>query len=243
MTGASKKGLVSIIIPTYNEAGNISPLVERLQKLSFNGEMKIEIVIVDDGSNDGTIDIIRRLMKKYNNIKLLVRPRRLGIGSAYKDGLKLASGDIIVQMDADLSHRPEYLPRLIHELVTSNVDLVIGSRYIKGGIVVDWPLHRYILSYGMCILARLILRMDIKDLLSGYRVYRRNVYEFLTLTRKAHGFADFEVEMVYLAKRHGLKVKEIPIVFIGRRTGSSKIAILDLVDVLKTVLRLLLTKY
>ena len=230
--------LVSIMIPTYNEVSNIGILIEKLEALPF----RKEIIVIDDGSSDGTVEVVKNLMRRYNNIKLLLRPRRMGIGSAYRDGLKLATGKIVAQLDADLSHRPEDLPGLVEELMANCLDVVIGSRYVKGGATIGWPFYRYALSYGMCLLARLLLRLRVRDSLSGYKVYRRPVYEFLTAKRKADGFADFEIEMVYLAKKYGLKVKEVPIVFKNRETGSSKISILDIISVLKSVLRLCLQK-
>ena len=237
-TSIGRRPLISIMIPTYNEVNNISILIEKLEALPF----RKEIIVIDDGSSDGTVEVVKNLMIRYSNIKLLLRPRRMGIGSAYRDGLKLATGKIVAQLDADLSHRPEDLPRLVEELMANCLDVVIGSRYVKGGVTIGWPFYRYALSYGMCLLARLLLRLRVRDSLSGYKVYRRPVYELLTARRKADGFADFEIEMVYLAKKYGLKVKEVPIVFKNRETGSSKISILDIISVLKSVLRLCLQK-
>jgi len=219
----NKKSKISIIIPTYNEVNNIGPLIERLQSLPLNKE----IIVVDDNSNDGTIDVVKRLSERYNNVRLLVRPRKMGLGSAYKNGFRLARGDIIVQMDGDLSHDPSELPRLIKGL--ESADVVIGSRYVKGGRIVSWGPLRRLISLGANLLARLILRLRMHDCTSGYRAFRRKAFREIMNLNEADGFA-FQVETIYIASRLKLRVSEVPCTFYNRTSGKSK---LDLREMLK----------
>ena len=221
---------VCVVIPTYNEAENLPKLVEaleeELQKENFN------IIVVDDNSPDGTSEMIRKMSEGYDNLRLFVRPEKRGLGSAYKDGFKVSSGDFIVVMDADLSHNPEELPKLLETL--NDADVAIGSRYVPGGRVVGWKGHRRLISRGANLLARLVLGLNIKDATSGFRAYKRRALEEIASRSSLNGF-EFQVEALYIAKRLGLKVTEVPITFASRKRGKSKLSLKDVITFMHAV--------
>ncbi|MFQ6080475.1 MAG: polyprenol monophosphomannose synthase [Candidatus Bathyarchaeia archaeon] len=223
---------ISVMTPTYNEAENVSKLVDLLHK-ALKGKC-FEIIIIDDNSPDGTAEVARKLSGRYENIKLLCRPVKMGIGSAYKDGFRLCSGDVIAYMDADLSHDPRSLPKLIEAL--ENADIAVGSRFMRYGGVIGWGWYRYLINLGANLLARLILKLDVKDTTSGYKAYKRKAFEKLVSISNFGGFTDFDEEMLYLAKKHGLKVKEIPITFANRERGNSKLRLRDILAFIKALL-------
>ena len=225
---------VSVIIPTYNEVRNVKLLIESLLQLDVPHEL--EIVVVDDGSTDGTIEAIEELMAHYPRIKLLIRRGKMGLGSAYKDGLKIASGYLVVQMDGDLSHRPSELPKLLDAL--AEADLAIGSRYVRGGRVVNWSATRIAMSKVANLLAKLILSIRAKDITSGFRAWRRSALELCLNASICSGF-DFQVEMLFIAERMGLKITEIPITFVGRRSGKSKLGPKDILSFIFSLLKML----
>jgi len=211
----------SIIIPTYNERDNIGLLIDRIERVQNSRGLMLEIIVVDDNSSDGTIEIVQDLMGKYDNIKLLKRPRKMGLGSAYKDGFKLSTKPVIVTMDADLSHDPNVLPNLISPIYNGDADIVLGSRYIPGGAIEGWPIKRRIISKGANFLAKLVLGLNVKDATTGYRAYRRSIFEQITKYSKRCYF-DFQIEVLYFAKKFKWKVTEVPIVFRDRSKGKSK---------------------
>ena len=211
---------VWVILPTYNEAENLERLVaairERLPEVS-------RVLVVDDNSPDGTGEIADRLAAEHPNVEVLHRARKQGLGPAYIAGFgqALAGGaELIVEMDADFSHDPAYLPQLLR--AAEDADLVIGSRYVPGGGVTEWgPLRRFI-SRGGSAYARTALGLDVRDLTGGFKVIRREVLETIDLDAiDSLGYA-FQVEVTYRAIRAGFRVVEIPIVFRDRREGSSK---------------------
>ena len=211
---------VWVILPTYNEAENLERLVaairERLPEVS-------RVLVVDDNSPDGTGEIADRLAAEHPDVEVLHRARKQGLGPAYIAGFgqALAGGaELIVEMDADFSHDPAYLPQLLR--AAEDADLVIGSRYVPGGGVTEWgPLRRFI-SRGGSAYARTALGLDVRDLTGGFKVIRREVLETIDLDAiDSLGYA-FQVEVTYRAIRAGFRVVEIPIVFRDRREGSSK---------------------
>jgi dolichol-phosphate mannosyltransferase len=210
-----------VISPTYNERKNIQLLVEKV--LGPNPEF--HLLIVDDNSPDGTGEIVKNLQKSYSNLYLEVRPRKAGLGTAYLFGFKWAlerDYDAIVQMDADLSHDPNDVPRLVAEL-TDN-DLVIGSRYIDGVSVVNWPIRRLILSYGANMYSRIITGMPINDGTGGFKAWRRSLLEKIDLDDvRSQGYS-FQIEMNFRAWRKGAHIKEEPIIFHDRTIGESKMS-------------------
>lgn len=217
--------------PTYNEAENVPKLIDFLHEV-LKGKC-FEIIVIDDNSPDGTAEVVKKLSGRYENIKLLCRRAKMGIGSAYKEGFKASSGDIIAYMDADLSHDPRDLPKLINAL--ENADMAVGSRFMKGGGIIGWGWHRYLINLGANLLVRLILRYDVKDTTSGYKAYKRKAFEKLVSMSNFGGFTDFDEEMLFLAKRHGLEIKEIPIVFVNREKGDSKLRLGDILTFTKAL--------
>jgi dolichol-phosphate mannosyltransferase len=216
----STRGPAWLILPTYNEAENLEALVAAvLEKLPGSAR----VLIVDDGSPDGTGAIADRLAAEQERVGVLHRARKEGIGPAYIAGFReaLAAGaGLVLEMDADFSHDPAYLPRLLE--AAERADLVLGSRYVDGGGVSDWGPLRRAISRGGSVYARLVLGLDVRDLTGGFKCFRREVLEAIDLDAvQAHGYG-FQVEMTYRAVRLGFRVTEVPIVFRDRRAGSSK---------------------
>lgn len=210
-----------IIIPTYNESGNIPKLLGRLLNVSPD----IDMLVVDDNSPDGTGKMVEGFSHQYPRIHLLSRTQKEGIGPAYIAGFKwgLARGyDAFMEMDADLSHRPRYIPRFLEEIKT--YDFVIGSRWIKGGGIANWPFGRVMLSRLASIYSRMILGVSVNDTTAGFICYRRAVLESLPLDDLHSDGYGFQIEMKYRAVRKGFSFKEIPIMFTDRKNGTSKIS-------------------
>jgi dolichol-phosphate mannosyltransferase len=213
---------VWLVLPTYDEADSLEAIVEAAAAQLPAGH---RILVVDDNSPDGTGEIADRLAAEREDLEVLHRPEKQGIGPAYVAGFEraLAGGaELIAQMDADFSHEPSYLPQLI--AAAGEADVVIGSRYVEGGGVADWgPIRRFI-SRGGSAYARLILRVEVRDLTGGFKVFRRQVLEAIELeTIPSQGYA-FQIETTYRAIRRGFRVREIPIVFRDRRIGESKMS-------------------
>jgi dolichol-phosphate mannosyltransferase len=210
-----------IIIPTYNEVENVSKIIPEVlaQDEGFN------VLIVDDNSPDGTADVVKEMQKTNARIHLIERPRKLGLGTAYVAGFKYALShgfDFVFEMDADFSHDPKMLIKLIEK--TDEYDLVIGSRYVSGVNVVNWPLRRLILSYSANLYTRIITGLPVKDATAGFKCYRRAVLESFNLDSiKSNGYS-FQIETNFLAWKHGFRVYEVPIVFTDRREGVSKMS-------------------
>ena len=212
-----------MIVPTYNEARNIEPLVR--QVLGQPG--MYDLLMVDDNSQDGTAERVRELQKEFGErINLIERPRKMGLGTAYIRGFEWAlerDYDLICEMDADLSHNPNDLPRLI-EAILDGADLAIGSRYIHGVRILNWPLSRLMLSYFAGMYTRMITRMRIKDVTAGFKCFRREVLEAIDFSRvRSNGYA-FQVEMNYRVFKKGFKIVEVPITFTERTEGQSKLS-------------------
>jgi len=210
---------VLVISPTYNEKKNISELINRISEISH----PIDILIIDDNSPDETADIVRNIMNKNDHIYLLERERKMGLGTAYCTGFQWAierDYDLIIQIDADLSHNPDDIPRMIDE--AESADLIIGSRYIEGVNVINWPMRRLFLSYFANSYARLLIRFPIKDSTGGFKCFRRKVLESINLTNIRSAGYSFQIEMNFLAWIKGFKISEIPIVFTDRTVGESK---------------------
>ena len=210
-----------IIIPTYNELDNLQPLLEAVSK----NAPESEVLIVDDNSPDGTGQLADKLAENDTRIHVMHRTGKLGLGTAYIAGFKyaIANGyDAAFEMDADFSHDPRYLPDFLTAI--ENADLVIGSRYIRGGSTPNWSLLRRFISNGGNIYARLLLGMRVHDCTAGFRCYRRQVLESIDLdTIQSQGYA-FQVELAYRVQKHGFRIIEIPIVFMDRRVGKSKMS-------------------
>ena len=216
---AKKKSLV--IIPTFNEMENIPKLIPEV----LSKDEGIEILVVDDSSPDGTADYVEKLMQSNDKIHLIKRDYKMGLGTAYITGFKYAlerSFDYIFEMDADFSHDPKEIVIFLNEI--KNYDLVLGSRYVSGVNVVNWPMHRLILSYSANIYTKIITGLHVKDATGGYKCFRREVLEAINLDEiKSNGYA-FQIEMTFKAWKKGFKIKEIPIIFIDRVKGNSKMS-------------------
>jgi len=211
-----------VVVPTYNEADNIG----RLIPLILARDERLSVLVVDDSSPDGTGAVVKALPEFGNRVSILERPQKSGLGAAYIAGfqhvLANTKADVIFEMDADFSHDPEALDEFLQEI--ENHDLVLGSRYLHGITVVNWPLRRLILSVGANIYARLVTGMPIKDSTGGFKCFRRKVLEALPLERiKSDGYS-FQIEMNYHCWRRHFRIKEIPIMFVDRQVGISKMS-------------------
>ncbi len=213
------KGLV--IIPTYNEAENIAHVIERTNST----DKSIDILVIDDNSPDGTAEIVRNLKEKYKNIYLVVRKKKMGLGTAYIEGFKWAmknSYAFVFEMDADLSHNPADIPRFLKEL--KKYDMVIGSRYIKGARIENWPVTRWFLSFIANLYARVVTGAGIKDMTSGYKCIKTEMLKKIPLDSiKVDGYG-FQIEIDFRVWKKGGRIKEIPIVFRDRKKGVSKLS-------------------
>ncbi|MBR5856329.1 MAG: polyprenol monophosphomannose synthase [Bacteroidales bacterium] len=213
-----------IIIPTYNEKENIEKMVRKVFSLPEN----FHILIIDDGSPDGTGDIIKNLQKEFTeNLHMIERKGKLGLGTAYLTGFKWAldhNYEYIFEMDADFSHNPDDLPKLYNACKKEGADLAIGSRYCKGISVVNWPIGRVIMSYYASTYVRLVLGMKIYDCTAGFKCYSSKVLESIDLDNiKMRGYG-FQIEMKYNTYKLGFKIQEVPIIFIDRTEGTSKMS-------------------
>ena len=209
-----------VVVPTYNEVGNLTPLVEQV----LAQDTRLEVLVVDDGSPDGTGQLAEALAAKQPRVHVLHRAAKLGLGTAYITGFKwsLERGyDYVFEMDADFSHEPAHLKDFLKAI--THADLVLGSRYLGGKVtVVNWPMGRLVLSYCANIYARWITGLRIWDLTGGFKCFRRQVLEAIDLDRvRSNGYA-FQIEMSVRAWRKGFTLKEIPIVFVDRTEGQSK---------------------
>lgn len=208
-----------VVIPTYNEAENIERLINKI----FEVKPDVHILVVDDNSPDGTALVVEKLMANDKRLHLIKRAGKLGLGTAYIEGFKYAlhkGYEAIFEMDADFSHNPEDLPRFLEAL--QDADLVIGSRYLTGVNVINWPLRRLILSYFANLYTRLITGMPIKDATGGFKCFRAEALKQIDLDKvKTNGYG-FQIEMNFRLWAKGFRVKEIPIIFVDRMNGVSK---------------------
>jgi dolichol-phosphate mannosyltransferase len=224
---------VSVLVPTYMEKNNIADLIESVNK-NLLGNI-FEVVVIDDNSPDGTANEVRRLTKDFANIKLIVRPGKMGLGSAYRDGFSVSSYKYIVEMDADMSHNPQEITKLLQSL--NQNDIVIGSRYIQGGNIVGWSWRRKLISWSANHFARTVLRLKPKDVTSGFRVYSKGAFEKIITQSKLNSYA-FQIEVLYLASKFGFKVKEVPITFSERKEGKSKLGTKEIFGFAKAMISL-----
>lgn len=230
-----------IIVATYNECENIEPLLAEI----FIQAPQVNVLVVDDNSPDKTYEVVDNLASSIYKDKLFLHKRsgKLGLGTAYVAGFKWGierQYDVIMEMDADFSHNPKYLPQFLEEVKTN--DLVIGSRYIPGGGVVNWGLGRKIISMGGSLYSRLILGLNTRDLTGGFKCYRREVLETINVDElKSNGYS-FQIEGTYKTFLNGFKIKEIPIIFEDRRVGQSKMSSGIFFEALLMVLKLRMRK-
>ena len=208
-----------VVIPTYNESDNIRNIITAV----LNVQNDLNVLIVDDNSPDGTSAIVQEMMQTDNRIHLITRAGKMGLGTAYCEGFQYCLDlgfEAIMEMDADFSHNPEDIPRFLEEI--KHNDVVIGSRYISGMNVVNWPLHRLILSYGANIYSRIISGLPLKDATGGFKCFRAEALRKIDLKAIHSNGYGFQIEMNYRLWKLGCKIKEISIIFIDRRSGVSK---------------------
>lgn len=229
-----------VITPTYNEIKNIEKLIDLIIKNTSNSD----ILVIDDNSPDGTSIKVKELQKKYKNLFLENRPEKAGLGTAYIYGFKWAiknNYDSVVQMDADLSHDPKEISNLLIELDTN--DLVIGSRYVQGISVVNWPIRRLILSYGANLYSRLITGMPIKDGTGGFKAWKTDLLRNINFKNiRSQGYS-FQIEMNFKAWVLNAKITEFPIIFVDRTIGESKMSKSIMLEAIWVVWRLRLIKF
>jgi dolichol-phosphate mannosyltransferase len=225
-----------VCLPTYNETENVEQVLDRL----FAADPALKVIVVDDGSPDGTAEIVARRAAGDPRIGLVRRPGRLGLGTAYIAGFKQgleAEHEYFLTMDADLSHAPERVPALV-DAVAAGADLAIGSRYVAGGSISGWGLHRRVLSFGANSFARLWLGVASHDVTSGFRCYRRAAVELLVASPvRARGYSTL-VELLVRCQRAGFKVVEVPIRFVDRVHGKSKMSSREMIDGIASVVTL-----
>ena len=233
------KYLYSLLIPTYNERENISILIYMIDKILTKNNINYEIIIIDDNSPDKTIDCVLEMQKLFGEkkIKILKRPGKLGLGSAYIDGSKLCQGEFIFIMDADFSHHPKFLIDFIQKQKETNADIVTGTRYNLGGGVYGWNPIRKIISRGANFLASFFLNPGVSDLTGSYRLYKKSTFLNLIKNIKNSGYA-CQMEIIIRAIYSGYTVKEIPITFVDRLMGKSKLGMGEILIYFNTVLEL-----
>jgi dolichol-phosphate mannosyltransferase len=238
-TSTSTNPAALVVVPTYNEHENLPLLVDGLMR-----HANVRLLVVDDQSPDGTGQLADELARQHQGrISVLHRTKNRGLGRSYVDGLKLAIRepvDVICQMDADLSHDPAQLPRLI--AATANGDVVIGSRYVPGGEIVNWPKRRLLLSRFANVYVRTVTRLAAHDCTSGYRCWRREALAALPLDQFISDGYSYLVEMLFVASQHGLRVVEVPITFVERRLGESKLSRAVIVESAVAPWRLIATR-
>ena len=218
-------GKIVVIIPTYNEKENIEAIIRAVMVL----EDKFDILVIEDGSPDGTADIVKGLMAGdfKGRLHIIERTGKLGLGTAYITGFKWAieqKYDFIFEMDADFSHDPKDVPRLLKEVRDNGYDVAIGSRYITGVNVVNWPMGRVLMSYYASKYVQFVTGIPVNDTTAGFKCYRRKVLETINLDAiRFKGYA-FQIEMKFTAYKLGFKIKEVPVIFVNRELGTSKMS-------------------
>ena len=234
--------LYSVILPTYNERENLPIIFYLLDKTFTEAKLDYEVVIVDDSSPDGTLQVAEALQKSYGNDKVTIvsRKGKLGLGSAYSAGLKAAKGDRIVLMDADMSHHPKFIPQMVNLMDSTNVEIVTGTRYRRGGGVAGWDWFRKLTSRTANFLADFLMNPGVSDLTGSFRLYERSALETVLPLVQSKGYA-FQMEIVVRAKQKGMHVEEVPITFVDRMYGQSKLGTKEIVLYLKGLITLFFT--
>jgi len=210
-----------VIIPTFNEAENITRLLPAVLSQAPN----LDVLVIDDNSPDGTAGLVRDMMSVDSRIHLIERPGKMGLGTAYVRGFRFAIEeryDYVFEMDADFSHSPKEIPNFLKKI--QECDLVLGSRYIHGVRVLNWPMRRLLLSFSANVYTQIITGLPVRDATGGFKCFRREVLEAIDLERvKSNGYA-FQIEMSFKAWKKGFRLAEIPIIFLDRRSGVSKMS-------------------
>jgi len=226
----------------YNERDNLPIIVCLLVKYFTEADIDFEIIVIDDGSPDGTLDVAKQLEKIYGSERIVLRPRakKLGLGTAYVHGIKHATGNFIVIMDADLSHHPKFIPEFIKKQKEGNFDVVSGTRYAGDGGVNGWDLKRKIISRGANFVTQVLLRPGASDLTGSFRLYKKEVLDKLVSATVSKGYV-FQMEMIVRARQFGFSIGEVPISFVDRVYGESKLGGNEIVQFAKGLLYLFAT--
>ncbi|MCJ1460693.1 dolichol-P-mannose synthesis [Mycoblastus sanguinarius] len=231
----------SVILPTYQERKNLPILVYLLHRTFTQNGLDWEIIIVDDASPDGTLQVAQQLQNLYTPEHIVLKPRagKLGLGTAYVHGLQYASGNFVIIMDADFSHHPKFLPRMIETQQQGDYDIVTGTRYAGDGGVYGWDLKRKLISRGANLFADTALRPGVSDLTGSFRLYKREVLQRVIAVTESKGYT-FQMELMVRAKAMGCTVAEVPISFVDRVYGESKLGGDEIMEYAKGVLSLFL---
>ncbi|KAJ8676747.1 hypothetical protein QAD02_012534 [Eretmocerus hayati] len=232
----------SILLPTYNEVENLPIMIWLLVKYMEELQMNYEIIIIDDGSPDGTLQMAEQLQKLYGSNRIVLKPRKekLGLGTAYMHGIKHASGNFIVIMDADLSHHPKFIAEMIKTQRSMNYDIVTGTRYGGNGGVYGWDFKRKLISRGANFVTQVLLRPGVTDLTGSFRLYKKSVLEKLIESCTSKGYV-FQMEMMIRARQLKYTIGEVPISFVDRLYGESKLGGSEIFQFVKGLLHLFLT--
>ncbi|XP_061114116.1 dolichol-phosphate mannosyltransferase subunit 1 [Conger conger] len=232
----------SVLLPTYNERENLPLIVWLLVKYFNESGYDFEIIVIDDGSPDGTLEVAEQLQKIYGEDRILLRPRakKLGLGTAYIHGMKHATGNFVFIMDADLSHHPKFIAEFIEKQREGGFDLVSGTRYSGNGGVYGWDLRRKLISRGANFITQVLLRPGASDLTGSFRLYKKEVLEQLVEQCVSKGYV-FQMEMIVRARQLGYSIGEVPISFVDRVYGESKLGGNEIVSFLKGLLTLFAT--
>lgn len=236
------KDKYSVLLPTYNERDNLPIIIWLLVKYFGEADIDYEIIVIDDGSPDGTLDVAKQLERIYGSDRIVLRPRakKLGLGTAYIHGIQHATGNYIVIMDADLSHHPKFIPEFIKKQKEGDFDLVSGTRYAGGGGVNGWDLKRKVISRGANFVTQVLLRPGASDLTGSFRLYKKDVLEKLVAATVSKGYV-FQMEMIVRARQQGFSIGEVPITFVDRVYGESKLGGNEIYQFLKGLLYLFST--
>lgn len=232
----------SILLPTYNEKDNLPIIIWLIVKYMQEASIDYEVIVIDDGSPDGTLDVAKQLQKIYGEDRILLRPRasKLGLGTAYIHGIEHANGNFIIIMDADLSHHPKFISQFIALQQKKDYDVVSGTRYQGAGGVYGWDFKRKLISRGANFLSQLLLRPNASDLTGSFRLYKKNVLKELISRCTSKGYV-FQMEMIVRARQLGYTIGEVPISFVDRVYGQSKLGGSEIVQFAKNLLYLFAT--
>ncbi|XP_077982310.1 dolichol-phosphate mannosyltransferase subunit 1-like [Glandiceps talaboti] len=242
MSSARKKDKYSVLLPTYNERENLPLIVWLIVRSFTQSGHDYEIIVIDDGSPDGTLEVAQELERIYgsNRIVLRPRPRKLGLGTAYVHGIKHATGNFVIIMDADLSHHPKFIPQFIKKQQENNFDVVSGTRYIGDGGVYGWDFRRKLISRTANFIAQFLLQPGASDLTGSFRLYKKEVLQKLVDSCVSKGYV-FQMEMLVRARQLNYSVGEVPITFVDRVYGESKLGGSEIVQYVKGLLYLFAT--
>lgn len=229
----------SILLPTYNEKDNLPIIIWLLCKYFDESGFDYEIIVIDDGSPDGTLEVAKKLQEIYGDNRIVLHPRakKLGLGTAYIHGIKHATGNFVIIMDADLSHHPKFIPEFIKKQQEGNYDVVSGTRYSGNGGVYGWDLKRKVISRSANYLTQILLRPGASDLTGSFRLYRKEVLQKLVESCVSKGYV-FQMEIIIRARQYGFTIGEVPISFVDRVYGESKLGGSEIIGFAKGLLYL-----